>query len=143
MEYFYIIFAGGMVLIALFIQYDREQRKRIKSVLQKNKHVQPLLMQRTVEQKLSRLLQILNSVSSIDVSSATGEQEYAGYKDLDVAKEQLVNKVEQLQRTYNNGQTPLETYITQLRKLDDEVAELKESFEQYLLIASMDLAKSA
>jgi hypothetical protein len=141
MIYFYIFLAGGIAMILLILRYDAQQRKRVKTVVRTNKQIPALLMQKSADQKLNKLIQVLNSMGSpmANEKMASSQMDIPA-ADLDAARKDIVGKLGDLQRGYEKRYISLQEYSARLGDLVIQVTELKECFDQYSLIREREKA---
>jgi hypothetical protein len=55
MDYFYLFLIAGLGLVFVILQFDKQQRRRVDSLLKNANDVQPLLMQRYMDQRLNKI----------------------------------------------------------------------------------------
>lgn len=102
MEYFYLFLVAGVGLVFVILQFDKQQRRRVDVLLKNASDVQPLLMQRSMDQKLSRI----NTELSVNTSHAHGGKE-------------LEASLKQITVDYNTGKISLPVYNNKLGELLD------------------------
>ncbi|RYX99663.1 hypothetical protein EON78_03115 [bacterium] len=73
MDNFYLFLGVGAFLIYLILQFDKEQRRRLKRISKLSRNVEPLLLQQSVGKKLSVLQSALARFETA-TSIATHEQ---------------------------------------------------------------------
>ncbi|UOE51419.1 hypothetical protein MTO98_10055 [Mucilaginibacter sp. SMC90] len=104
MDYFYLFLIAGAGVIFVILQFDKQQRRRVNSLLKNANDVQPLLMQRCMDQKLSKLSAELN----IYENHARTD---------DGVKQKLEASLKQITVEYNTGKITLPVYNNKLGEL--------------------------
>lgn len=104
MDYFYLFLVAGAGLVFVILQFDKQQRRRVNSLLKNANDVQPLLMQRCMDQKLNRI----NTALSVNAfHTHTGKELEASLKQITV--------------DYNTGKISLPVYNNKLGELLDKL----------------------
>ncbi|MEO3408034.1 hypothetical protein AAFN85_29220 [Mucilaginibacter sp. CAU 1740] len=104
MSYFYIFLVGGSALVFLILQFDKQQRKRVNTLLKSTNDVQPLLMMQRMGQKLSEINTVLTaSTHNTDVPANV--------------KREIELQLRQITYDYNNGHISLQAYNNKLSDL--------------------------
>ncbi|WP_413668897.1 hypothetical protein ACEN9X_02460 [Mucilaginibacter sp. Mucisp86] len=104
MDYFYLFLIAGLGLVFVILQFDKQQRRRVDLLLKNANDVQPLLMQRSMDQKLSRI----NTELSVNAFHAnTGKELEASLKQITV--------------DYNAGKISLSVYNNKLGELVEKL----------------------
>jgi hypothetical protein len=104
MDYFYLFLIAGLGLVFVILQFDKQQRRRVNLLLKNANDVEPLLMQRCMDQKLNRIHTELN----VDTYHA-----HIG-KDM---KQELEANLKQITIDYNKGKMTLPAYNNKLGEL--------------------------
>ncbi|SEN56035.1 hypothetical protein SAMN05192574_103520 [Mucilaginibacter gossypiicola] len=104
MDYFYLFLIAGVGLVFVILEFDKQQRRRVNSLLKNANDVQPLLMQRCMDQKLSRI----NTEINADTFHAHNNKE-------------LEASLKQITVDYNTGKISLPVYNNKLGELLDKL----------------------
>jgi hypothetical protein len=108
MDYFYLFLIAGLGLVLVILQFDKQQRRRVDSLLKNANDVQPLLMQRCMDQKLNKINTELN------VSA------YHSHMRNDM-KQKLEANLQQITVDYNTGKISLSVYNNKLGELVEKL----------------------
>jgi hypothetical protein len=112
MENFFYFLVAGSAIVFMILQFDLQQRRKIKKVLNDTKNVQPLFLLRSAEQKLSSLNSILYNKMAVNAVFTTE------YPDINDAERQLISQqLGTLISDYNSGKITLQNYHTGLNGL--------------------------
>ncbi|AYL96393.1 hypothetical protein [Mucilaginibacter celer] len=104
MSYFYIFLIGGSVLVFLILQFDKQQRKRVNTLLKSTNDVQPLLMMQSMGQKLNEI----NTVLAANTYNAAMPANI---------KQEIEVQLRQVTYDYNNGRITMQAYNNRLSDL--------------------------
>jgi len=104
MSYFYIFLTGGSVLVFFILQYDKQQRRRVNSLLKSTNDVQPLLMMQSLGQKLSKINTVLTANT------------YNAAIPADI-KQEIEIQLQQISYDYNSGHISMQVYNNKLSDL--------------------------
>ncbi|WPU97261.1 hypothetical protein SNE26_14635 [Mucilaginibacter sp. cycad4] len=104
MDYFYLFMIGGLGLVFVILQFDKQQRSRVNLLLKNANDVQPLLMKRCVDQKFNKI----NAGLTTDT--------YHTHMRND-AKQKIEASLQQIASDYNTGKISLPVYNDKLGEL--------------------------
>lgn len=110
MSYFYIFLTGGSVLVFLILQFDKQQRKRVNTLLKSTNNVQPLLMMRSLGEKLDRINTVLTA-NAYQVAMP------------DSTKQEIELMLKQTTSDYHNGHISMQVYHNKLSELLEKAGE--------------------
>jgi len=91
--------------VFLILQFDKQQRRKVKKILNQTSDVQPLLMMQCLGQKLNKIHTVLTT---------------NGYNRNDV-KQEIEAQLQQLTNDYNCGRISIQTYNNKLSELLERV----------------------
>jgi hypothetical protein len=121
MENFFYFLVGGVAILLLILQFDLQQRRKIKKVLKDTKNVQPLFLLRSAEQKLSSLNALLYN------KMAVAEPFTAEYPTMGEGTRLLISaQLGALIRDYNGGKISLKIYHAELNVLLNKAYKVSE-----------------
>lgn len=95
---------GGSALVFLILQFDKQQRKRVSTLIKSTNDVQPLLMMQSMGQKLSEINTVLTANTYNTVIPAHVKQE-------------IELQLRQITYDYNNGHISMQVYNNKLSDL--------------------------
>lgn len=108
MDYFYLFLIAGLGLVFVILQFDKQQRRRINSLLKNANDVQPLLMQRCMDQRLNKIN-----------AELTANTSYLNRgNDL---KQKVGANLQQITVDYNTGKISLSVYNNKLGELVEKL----------------------
>ncbi|PWK79994.1 hypothetical protein LX99_00455 [Mucilaginibacter oryzae] len=110
MSYFYIFLTGGSVLVFLILQFDKQQRKRVNTLLKSTNNVQPLLMMRSLGEKLDRINTVLTA-NAYQVAMP------------DSTKQEIELMLKQTTSDYHKGHISMQVYHNKLSELLEKAGE--------------------
>ncbi|WP_461451108.1 hypothetical protein [Mucilaginibacter sp.] len=128
MESIVILLISATTILFLILKFDTKQNQKVKGILKKTNNIQPLFLQRAVEQKLNKLY---NSIYG-DISPSSINGPITGRVNLNEgARQLLAEQLIILINQYNNGEIALTHYNTKLNNLIISINQVKHmNFEQ-------------
>jgi len=104
MDYFYLFMIAGLGLVFVILQFDKQQRSRVNLLLKNANDVQPLLMKRCMDQKISKI----NAGLSADTCHMNIRND---------AKQKIGTNLQQIADEYHAGKISLPVYNDKLGEL--------------------------
>jgi hypothetical protein len=96
MSYFYFFLIVGSIVVYLILKFDKQQRSKQKVLLKQTTDVEPLLLMRSLGQKLGRLNSALIQ---------------------NPARNELDGRLKKITAEYTRGQIDIQTYNNQINEL--------------------------
>jgi hypothetical protein len=129
MEFLIFFSLTAVVIMVLILKFDKKQTLKVNTVLKKTRHMTPLYLLKSTEQKVSILKAALRYDEAPQNIWAAGSVESV-YKDQN--ENNRLTKIREfklLSAKYNSGQISLEVYHTKLDELLVQVKKQGISFE--------------
>ena len=129
MEFLIFFSLAAVVVVVLILKFDKKQTIKVNAVLKKTRHMSPLYLLKSTEQKVSILKAALRYDEVPQNIWAAGSVESVYKSQTENNRLIIVREFKLLSSKYNSGQISLEVYHT---KLDELLAQVKKqgiSFE--------------
>jgi hypothetical protein len=104
MDYFYLFLIAGLGLVFVILQFDKQQRRRVDSLMKNANGVEPLLMKRCMDQKLNKI----NTELTANAFHSPIRSD---------VKQKVEANLQQITVDYNTGKIGLSVYNSKLGEL--------------------------
>ena len=108
MDYFYLFLIAGLGVVFVILQFDKQQRRRVDLLLKNASDVQPLLMQRCMDQRLNKI----NAKLTANAYYRNGGND---------VKQKVEANLQQITVDYNTGKISLSVYNNRLGELVEKL----------------------